>query len=114
MTWYFGGAAVITVFFVLNAFFVRNLPSRGLAPPRPQTPRLKRVMSGGETALALLPVVCLGLGAVFRTVAPENWFGQAMAQPWVIVCLVPWTAAIGGLVVVVAFLLRRRRTAALR
>ncbi len=114
MTWYFGGAAVITVLFVLNAFFVRTLRSKGLAPQPPRTPRFSRVISGGEAALALLPVVGLGLGAVVRTVAPDNWFGQTMAQPWVIVCMFPWTMAIAALIAVVSWLLRRRRAAAFR
>ena len=114
MNWYFGGAVIITVLFVLNALFVRSLRSKGLTPPQPRTPRFRRAMSGGEAALALLPVVGLLLGLVVRTVAPDNWFGQAMARPWAIVCTVPWTMAISSLVSVVALLLRRRRAAAPR
>ena len=114
MTWYFGGAALITVLFLLNAVYVHRLRSRGVLARKPREAQLKRAMSGSDIVVALLPVAAVGVGLAMRTLAPDNVVGQAMASPWVIICLLPWTAAVAAAISIVAWLSRRRRASRLR
>ena len=108
MTWYFGGAALITVLFLLNAMFVHRLRSRRSTPREPTRESLGRPQSGLQIAAALMVcavlVTCLGASIV----APGSAFGQMMANPWAVVCTLPYMMAIGAAGAVLVGLRRRR------
>ena len=110
MTWYFIGAAIITVLFALNAVHVGVLRSRGvLRKPMPMRGQLNRSIPVDELVPVLLPVAVLLACLAARTLAPESWLAQTMASPWAIACLIPYAAAISAVGAVAAHLLRRHR-----
>jgi len=109
--WYFGGAAVIAVLFVLNAiaYVVRRSRRQGATGTAVATPLLKRPQSGPQIAGGLLIAAVLLAGFAARTVAPESDLGKAMTDPWALVSLVLWMMAIGVVVTTVVTVLRQRR-----
>ena len=115
MNWFTVGAAVILVLFLLNAVFVYRLRAkRGPMPDEARVPELKRSLSRSRMGAMLLVVGVLLACWGAPIVAPGSALGQAMASPWARASVIPWSMAVAALVAVVDYLLRRRRTAALR
>ena len=110
MNWFTVGAAVILVFFALNAAFVlTRRTKRSSAAEAARSPLFKRRLSRSQVAgmLAMVAVWVACLAA--PVVAPGSELGLAMRSPWILVSVLPWSMLVAVAFSAAAMLLRRRR-----